>query len=266
MPSNPIYPRAHQKGVALFVVIVFVMLSMLLALWGSRTSMFNEMLVGNDADYQRAFMAAEALIQDAELDIRNEGPGGLSCTGANCRNNIAAAAKIPLDKAELSRTLAELDTQPTKCFSGLCTKRSGRQDFWNYTSSLTPPPSNIQPGEVKLSDMLNPNVGARYGQYSGATLGDIDNPANAILADRSANDRGGWYWIEILPYQSDSDKQRLVVDNTGASNNRYLALNMQPSVIYRITAIAFGRKRNADGSPVTRAIIQQVYARHNRKD
>ena len=42
--------RPRQQGVALFVVIVFVMLSMLLALWASRTSLFNEMVVGNDAD------------------------------------------------------------------------------------------------------------------------------------------------------------------------------------------------------------------------
>ena len=60
------HPRPHrQQGVALFVVIVFVMLSMLLALWASRTSLFNELVVGNDADYQRAFEAAQSLLQDA---------------------------------------------------------------------------------------------------------------------------------------------------------------------------------------------------------
>jgi len=63
-------PR-RQKGVALFVVIIFIMLSMLLALWASRTSLFNEMVVSNDADYQRAFEAAQTLLQDAELDIRS---------------------------------------------------------------------------------------------------------------------------------------------------------------------------------------------------
>ena len=51
-------PPYRQRGIALFVVLVFVMLSMLLALWASRTSLFNEMVVGNDADYQRAFEAA----------------------------------------------------------------------------------------------------------------------------------------------------------------------------------------------------------------
>ena len=55
--------RTRQRGISLFVVIVFVLLSMLLALWASRTSLFNEMVVGNDADYQRAFEAAQALLQ-----------------------------------------------------------------------------------------------------------------------------------------------------------------------------------------------------------
>lgn len=68
----------RQHGVALFVVLVAVMLSTLLALWASRTSLFNEMVVSNDADYQRAFEAAQALMQDAELDIRGEFAGGKS--------------------------------------------------------------------------------------------------------------------------------------------------------------------------------------------
>ena len=70
----------RQRGVALFVVLVFVMLSMLLALWATRTSLFNEMVVGNDADYQRAYEAAQALLQDAELDIRGEQSNGAECS------------------------------------------------------------------------------------------------------------------------------------------------------------------------------------------
>lgn len=85
-----------QHGVALFVVIVFAMLSMLLALWASRTSLFNEMLVGNDVDYQRAFEAAQALIQDAELDIRGENPNGTACSSANCRENRQGYLKFHL--------------------------------------------------------------------------------------------------------------------------------------------------------------------------
>ena len=72
--------RQREQGVALLTIIIFVLLTMLMALWASRTAIFNEMLVGNDADYQRAYEAAQALVQDAELDIRGERANGTACT------------------------------------------------------------------------------------------------------------------------------------------------------------------------------------------
>ena len=229
---------------------------MLLALWAARTSLFNEMIVGNDADYQRAFEAAQALLQDAELDIRRESPDGLTaCTAANCRDNIAAAYKIPVAGEQATELLDQLNLQPTKCLSGLCTKRAGRQDFWNTTSATV-----LAAGEVKLSDMTRPNVGARYGQYSGATVGDPSDPvktANPILADTSADDRGGWYWIEVMQYDESAKNSGLIVGGTNTDN--LLRLNLDPNVVYRITALAYGRK------PGTMAVLQQTYVRQVHK-
>lgn len=229
---------------------------MLLALWAARTSLFNEMIVGNDADYQRAFEAAQALLQDAELDIRRESPDGLTaCTAANCRDNIAAAYKIPVAGEQATELLDQLNLQPTKCLSGLCTKRAGRQDFWNTTSATV-----LAAGEVKLSDMTKPNVGARYGQYSGATVGDPSDPnktANPILADTSADNRGGWYWIEVMQYDESAKNSGLIVGGTNTDN--LLRLNLEPNVVYRITALAYGRK------PGTMAVLQQTYVRQVHK-
>ena len=229
---------------------------MLLALWAARTSLFNEMIVGNDADYQRAFEAAQALLQDAELDIRRESPDGLTaCTAANCRDNIAAAYKIPVAGEQATDLLDQLNLQPTKCLSGLCTKRAGRQDFWNTTSATV-----LAAGEVKLSDMTKPNVGARYGQYSGATVGDPSDPnktANPILADTSADNRGGWYWIEVMQYDESAKNSGLIVGGTNTDN--LLRLNLEPNVVYRITALAYGRK------PGTMAVLQQTYVRQVHK-
>ena len=246
--------RQRQRGVALFVVIVFVMLSMLLALWASRTSLFNEMLVGNDADYQRAFEAAQALLQDAELDIRGENADGSVCTAANCREKIAAAPKIPLEAQEVTPLLAELDTKTTtaKCSYGLCTKRLGRQDFWNKKDT-----TDLQAGEFDLSAMTKTNVGARYGQFSGAAVGSSSSQANPILADTSADDRGGWYWIEVMQYDESAKNSGLIVG--GANTDNLLRLNLEPNVVYRITALAYGRK------PGTMAVLQQTYVRQVHK-
>lgn len=256
--------RPRQQGVALFVVIVFVMLSMLLALWASRTSLFNEMVVGNDADYQRAFEAAQTLLQDAELDIRRENPDGSPCTAATCRDKVSGATLIPLATSEVTPLLADLDAQTTKCLTGLCAKRTGRQDFWKYTSTTSPVPSSLQPGEVMLEDMTKPGIGARYGQYTGATQGSTSSPANPILQwklDGSTPDnQGGWYWIEVLPYDESSKNSGLIVKPVAAANSSLLRLNLTPNVVYRITALAYGRK------PGTMAVLQQTYARQMRKD
>ena len=252
---HPHYRRPRQRGVALFVVIVFVMLSMLLALWASRTSLFSEMVVGNDADYQRAFEAAQALLQDAELDIRGENPDGSPCTAAKCRDKIGTAEKIPLDPQEVTPLLADLDQKATKCSHGLCLKRSGRQDFWNKKDN-----TGLLAGEVALANMTKDNVGARYGDYTNATLGSTSAPANPILADRSADNQGGWYWIEVLPYDQSSKSSGVIVGGSGSTNLDLLALNLKPHVVYRITALAQGLKPN------TRVVLQQTYARQITKD
>lgn len=253
------HPPSQQRGVALFVVIVFVLLSMLLALWAARISLLNEMVVGNDVDYKRAYEAAEALLQDAELDIRGQNANGSECTPDSSKGNICRATtidKIPLETQEVGPLLATLDTQTTKCRNALCIKRTGRQDFWNYTNDTTPGPTNLQPGEVMLSALTATGIGARYGQYTGAAVGSNTAPANPILANTSEAIQGGWYWIEVLPYDESTKNAGLVVGTAG----NLLALNVRPSVVYRITALAYGRKPN------TMVVLQQTYAQQKRKD
>ena len=251
--------RANQRGVALFVVIVFVLLTMLAALWASRTALFGEMIVGNDADYQRAFEAAQALLQDAELDIREEHADGTPWRQSDAARTLNAPCEANSDicrtKADLPRPpetaedlgdlLAHLKTQSTGCQHGLCLKRTGNQDFWNDTATLTA--------------MTAANVGARYGQYTGASKGDSSNPANPILQQTGAG-KGGWYWIEVLPYDQSSKTSGVIVGGSGSTNLDLLALNLKPHVVYRITALAYGRKSS------TMAVLQQTYVRQVRKD
>ena len=251
--------RANQRGVALFVVIVFVLLTMLAALWASRTALFGEMIVGNDADYQRAFEAAQALLQDAELDIREEHADGTPWRQSDAARTLNAPCEANSDicrtKADLPRPpetaedlgdlLAHLKTQSTGCQHGLCLKRTGNQDFWNDTATLTA--------------MTAANVGARYGQYTGAKKGNSSNPANPILQQTGAG-KGGWYWIEVLPYDQSSKSSGVIVGGSGSTNLDLLPLNLKPHVVYRITALAQGLKPNS------RVVLQQTYARQITKD
>lgn len=261
--SQPTLPKQH--GATLYVVIVLVMLSMLLALWASRTSIFGEMIVGNDADYQRAFEAAQALLQDAELDIRRENSNGSICIsdGSNpylCRKGIAPYG-MPSEEQDVTLLLANLESISSgpQCRHAVCAKRVGKQDFWSNTDESKGITLAQMENAGVPSDTSKPPIGARYGQYTGATIGATSNPILAYRGDDPL--RGGWYWIEIMRYDSQTaSSSNLIATETGMSSTQYLPLQLDINIVYRITAVAHGIKPN------TQVVLQQTYARNRLKD
>lgn len=232
-----------QSGVALIVVMVVVLLTTLLVLWGARSALLHEMIVGNAVDQQRAFTAAQALLQDAELDIQGKNALGSTCqpntaNGQICRAQIAE--KIPQDTHDLVALQSNLQALPNplaQCRHGLCLQRTGEQDFWN--------------SPAVLAAMSQNHTGARYGQFTGAQSGNNDTSIDLILQKRDAPNQGGWYWIEVMPYDSEAGNTALIVN----APVQLLPINANPSVVYRITAIAYGRKPN------TIVVLQQTYIR-----
>ena len=255
--SRPIISRqaTRQRGVALFVVLVLVMLSMLLALWASRSSLFNQMIVSNDADYQRAFTAAQAMLQDAELDMLRVSPSGDPCVRVADNPKICRASGVlypPQGSEEVAPLIASLSGIPdTQCNDALCAKRGTDgthqgQDFWN--------------DEALMQEMQKDGVGARYGEYTGSVhssnTAELGAAGNAILNQTGDGNVGAWYWIEVLPYSDAAGNSSLVVGST----RNLLPISTDPLVIYRITAIAYGRK---DG---TRVVLQQTFAPQKLKN
>src|SRR5690606_38958103 len=106
---------------------------------------------------------------------------GQDCSGSGdiCRTDTAE--KIPLEAQEVGPLLSTLSTATERCKSGLCAKRLGRQDFWNYRITAHPAPKNIRPYEKSIDELAIYGIGARYGQYTGALSGDASTPANPIL-------------------------------------------------------------------------------------
>ncbi|WP_225781499.1 PilX N-terminal domain-containing pilus assembly protein [Xenophilus sp. Marseille-Q4582] len=247
LTRTPVHPaqalhRSRQRGIALMIVLVLVLVSALLALWGFRSSALNEALVGNDADYLRAFEAAQALIQDAELDISGKRPDGKDCLpsptdAAICRTDKDGVWFID-EQQLLGPLINRLSAKNPPCEQGICLKRTGVQDFWN--------------DKAMLDAMTADGVAARYGQFTGATTGDASNP---ILANRNAGE-GGWYWVEILQYDGEGVGGGVVKSDQIDK----LALRLHPNLVYRITAIARGRKPN------TQVVLQSTYARQTTTD
>lgn len=233
--------RQRQHGISLLIVIVIVLLTMLMAVWASRTALFNELIVGNDADYQRTFEAAQAMLQDAELDIMGQSASGNTCVpsatdGKICRR-LSTIWFIDEEK-DFVGLLGTLEAQPNvPCTQGICAKRTGKQDFWNDASVL--------------AQMRQAGVGARYGEFTGAQKGSY---SNAILQATAAG-TGAWYWVEVMPYAS--SESSLITNNPNAAK---LDLNLNPTVVYRITAMAQGLK------PSTQVVLQSTLARQKLKN
>lgn len=230
--------RQRQSGLSLLIVIVIVMLTMLMAVWGARTALFNELIVGNDADYQRSFEAAQAMLQDAELDILGQTADGSVCQTASdgkiCRQ--ATSVWFVDEEKDVVSLLSILEAQSNvPCLQGICAKRTGKQDFWNDATLLT---------QMRAA-------GARYGEYTGARKGSDSNP---ILRSTAAG-QGAWYWVEVMPYATSGTK---LITNLGGPAK--LDLNLNPAVVYRITAVAQGLKSS------TQVVLQSTLARQKIKD
>ncbi len=227
--SHPLYAR--QRGVALYVVLVLVLLSMLLALWAARSALFGEVVVGNDADQRRAFEAAQAMLQDAEFDIRGTRPDGTSCVPDPAKDDVCRRATVvyfDIEAKDLEKNLSTVqqNSATVKCFKGICQKRADPQDFWNVPATL--------------AAMTAAKIGARYGQFTGA---DAAATANPILANTDA-DQGAWYWVEMLPYV-DPNVSLLGGMPPGSNVERFSPSRKKPWV-YRITALARGNKPNTE--------------------
>ena len=72
--------RKAQRGISLFVVMMFLIILSILGVVALQTSTFSARIAGNEADRALAFQAAEAALRDAEKDI-----DGDQCKPANCR-------------------------------------------------------------------------------------------------------------------------------------------------------------------------------------
>ena len=134
--------------------------------------------------------------------------------------------------AELIATL-DVAGNPEKCRHGICLKRVGAQDFWNDTATSM---VNMIAGAAATQD----NVGARYGQYTGAPVN-----GNPILA-KTGSKEGAWYWIEIMRFDKDKDSENMV---EGVASE-----TIKAPLLFRITAIARGLK------PSTQVVLQSVVA------
>jgi type IV pilus assembly protein PilX len=240
--------RQRQNGISLITVLVLLLMSLMAVMGSFRVANLNEAILGSSTDYSRTFAAAEALMADAEIDIRGRIPpytmqsdkrwglpcvataagGLLSATGyVGCRNQAVANTPWfpefdPDDfdavSAIVNATIVAPSTVTKHCKQGICVPLNATE-LANIETDLT----NMTP------------LGATYGQFTRANAWNAASgvSGNPIL---NANPAQAWYWVEVFRYT------KSVAGTLGASAIFASAPSPDRPFVFRITVVAQGLK------------------------
>jgi len=235
MKFRPCQQTSAQRGIALVVVMVMLLLTTFVLLASNRVGWLNEKLVGSESDHERAFAAAEALIRDAELDINGRQADGQPCAGTatftGCR--AANAAYFPFGKGD--DDLDIITARMAGGFMGICRQGICLPDSTN----------RLEEAGAWTGQLANMQAaGATYGQYTGANPRAAGNP---LLTAGQA-----WYWVEVFRYAE-------IFTNEGIAASAPRPVAEHPFV-YRITAHVQGRK------PGTQVRLRSVFVPYLERD
>lgn len=247
-------PRTHhQHGISLITVLVLLLLCLVAVMGAFRVANLNEGMLGNTADYNRTRAAAEALVRDAEMDIRGRRPpySTLQADGARgfpCRPNPANSTTSLVTAAGYvgCRNPAAANTP---WFPRNSEDFDAVSDIVTATSTTRPCKDAICVADSMATlanietDLANMTpLGATYGQFTRNQLTAPGVAGNPILTAIPAQ---AWYWIEAFRYSESS--------NSTAHAANTLSPDPASSIVYRITAIAQGMKAG------TRVVLKSIF-------
>ncbi len=182
-------PACAQQGVALLVVMATLLLSSIALLGSLQVGWLGERRVGSESDAQRAFAAAEALIRDAELDIRGLRADGTPCDGGTatltgCRAGMEAEPFFPQADEDLDLLRLRVLAGHRNCLRGICLPDALDSLDGAWTDDLA----------GMTSGRGNTAIAATYGQFTGAVPEKAGNPLLSAVPARA------WYWVEVFRY------------------------------------------------------------------
>jgi type IV pilus assembly protein PilX len=222
----------REQGVTLIIVMVMLLLATVVVLGSTRVGWLNEKLVGSESDRQRAFAAAEALIRDAQRDIRglqvdNTTPCSTDTGYVGCRNFEGGKPFYPQNDSDLDILETRVTGTGTlnSCSEGIC-----------LPSSVTTLNSSTWSNSASLAQMTTSTIAAKYGQYTGASPAAAGNPL--LLGD-------AWYWVEVFKFSK--------AGGTQLTGLNFPIPDQENPFIYRITAYVEGVR------PGTRVWLRTIF-------
>jgi len=268
---------SRQSGVTLIAVLALLLMSLVAVMGAIRVANLNESLLSSSADYNRTYAAAEAMMNDAEMDIRGrrppfttrqaDGSYGFPCRSSSatgtttspcflgCRQIYdpilsACAVPVPSTKPFIPEGGPDFDEVDRRVAANTNAKFSAtRRCMEGICIPLnTTDLANI---ENNLADMSP--LGATYGQFTRANTAYDTAPGvsgNPIL---TANPSRAWYWIEVFRYQKG------ICGSIGNCTSNINAPDALQPYIFRITVVAQGLKPDTSGNPTTRIVLKSVF-------
>ena len=188
MKRTSVPPKAmrRQRGMSLIVVLLLLIITTVLGVGAASLSLVNEKSARNDRDLEVAFQAAEAALQDAELDITGPNPSKKARLCAFSEKGDVSAFKTGCGEDASSR--------------GLCLgSPAGDAPAWLGVSFASDDAKSVELGT--FTDQ-------------GYMTADKDNPRGASTARRPR------YVIEALPNNGGYAPNELV--GAGADQRTYL--------------------------------------------
>jgi type IV pilus assembly protein PilX len=205
-------PNDTQRGSTLLVSLMFLMVMTLVATGVWRMAMQQESMTGFERDYQVAFEAAEQALRDAELDYFNACMKKADGTEETCTARSVPIAGI----TGFGKVGAPNDGAGTCSTTGLCR-----------------PNAKVTPA-FKIFESQ-----PKYKVLSESSSGAAEKPVVIGTFTRDASKQGS-----VVPNVIRQPQYLIEAMQMGGNNGRQLA------VVYRITAIGFGRRND------TRVVLQ----------
>lgn len=192
-PAYRQFTGYQQRGIALFLVLVFLVILTLIGVFAMQGVTLNERVARNQLDRNIAFQAAEAALRDAERDISR-----LKANGANCVPDDTTCRPITKGDSNLASTMTDLTVG-----AGLCNDRG-----------LCRPAADNATAQVWEVDE-NWTKATTYARYTGATpLSSVATPPSYLIEYADFGQEGGvFYQITALGIGVDN-RTRVTLQST----------------------------------------------------
>lgn len=232
--------HTHQRGFVLITALIFLLVLSLLGVTALRSTLFEERLASNDADLAFARENAELALRDAERDIMGRRVDGQYCAVVACTNRRPAG------------------TRPTSNDDASTFYRTGTVEIIDSALDEVTLPTVTDARELGV---YKATFAAACGRPLWSAANWQDGVTRVCIGTYTAA-------LPTTPYGFFTDAPAPAGQGTVA-RPRYLIELVSPGEIginpkqdklmFRVTAVGFGRTSGADGAR-TSVTLQSVFA------